>query len=88
MRKIYKNTSNFLLYSVVFAAAISVASFLANLIVARSVTQGRVSTAPIPFTPVASADGINGGTDSNPPGDTAGGGDGGGDGDSGDAGSD
>ena len=56
MTRIYKKTKNFLLYSIVFGAALSVSSFLANMLAARSMTQGRVSTSPIPFTPVASAD--------------------------------
>lgn len=56
MTKMYKRTKNFLLYSVVFGAALSTASFLANMFATRSLTQGRTTTSPIPFTPIASAD--------------------------------
>lgn len=56
MTKMYKRTKNFLLYSIVFGAALSTASFLANMFSTRSLTQGRTAMSPIPFTPVASAD--------------------------------
>jgi hypothetical protein len=45
-----------MLYWVVFGAAFFVSSFLANIFASRSLTQGRVSASPIPFTPMASAD--------------------------------
>lgn len=56
MVRIYKKTKNFLLYTMVFGAALSVSSFIANIFTTHSVTRGRVSSFPIPFTPIASAD--------------------------------
>lgn len=56
MAKTYTKAKNFLLYSVVFGVALSVSSFVANMLTTRSASQGRVVTSPIPFTPVASAE--------------------------------
>lgn len=84
MTRAYTKTKNFLLYTVVFGAALSVSSFVANMLTARSASQGRVVTSPIPFTPVASAEIPTGTpTDSVTGGDSGSGDSGSGSGDSG-----